>query len=102
MDKPRPPVAKYATSGGTPGLLDILRRSWLGHPPALLSIGSRPLTESYRAAPFQGWSVTPLLPVRSTAKSFSPSHPLSGRARTSPLTVVESPHRQLRIRRGFR
>ena len=34
---------------------------------------SRTLTESYRAAPFQGWSVSPLHPVRSTAKNLNPA-----------------------------
>jgi hypothetical protein len=39
---------------------------------ALVSTGSRTVAESYRAAPFQGWSVS-LHPVRSTAKNLNPT-----------------------------
>jgi hypothetical protein len=51
---------------------------------ALLSTGSRTLTESYRAAPFQGWSVMRKPDAEGSVKTLNPKTP-TGRARTSPL-----------------
>jgi len=44
----------------------------------LLSTGSRTITESYRAAPFQGWSVHPSTPCAARQKKPQPRHRTSG------------------------
>ena len=60
------------------------------------------VTESYRAAPFQGWSVSPLLPVRSTAKKPQPHHGTPGARKSHPSRagIAKLPGRDRRQDRG--
>src|SRR5271168_4007756 len=76
------PFAKNAKERGTHGVGDASEIKSLGHPP-LLSTGSPTVTESYRAAPFQGWSVS-LPPRAQHGKKPQPRYRTTGARKRHP------------------